>query len=221
MKLGAVAILDALGFKEIWKRENPDVVLGKLRSLRDSFVGDMARTQSAFPAMLGSEGMTRQAAFLSDSLIVGVSVASGGVGALGPIPTAVGGFPDLVRQDHALRDLLLSLSRLLDLAASAAPRLSYRGAIACGEFEFDDVFVLGEAVDEAASVASHADGAFVWLAPSASEVHEELANLNPFSMYFDALAPQYDVPLKTGGYREVKSSKPFCRARAKRKRVAD
>ena len=53
MKLGAVAILDALGFKEIWKREDPDIVLAKLRNLRDTFVGDIARAQRAFPAMAG------------------------------------------------------------------------------------------------------------------------------------------------------------------------
>jgi len=209
MKLGAVAILDALGFKGIWKREQPELVIGKLRRLRDRIVGDIARAQQTFPAMLSAEKVTRQAAFLSDSLVVAVSVEPGGIGALGPIPLAVGGFPDLVRQDHSLRDLLLTLAPLIDVAATAAPCFAYRGVIACGEFEFEDVFVLGEAIDEAAALASTADGAFVWLAPSANEVHGQFAELNPYSRPWDALAPVYDVPMKEGRLVRTRVLNPF------------
>jgi hypothetical protein len=209
MKHGAVAILDALGFKGIWKRERSESILAKLRRLRDVVVEDITRAQQTSPAMLGVEIITRQAAFLSDSLVIGVSVEAGGMGALGPIPPVVTGFPGLLRQDHSLRDLLLTLVRLLDMAATDSPHLAYRGTIACGEFEFDDVFVLGPAIDEAAELASQADGAFVWLTPSALEVQGPLEEFNPYIPYFESLAPKYAVPMKAGTSVNTRALNPL------------
>lgn len=209
MKLGAVAILDALGVKGIWKRESPEAILSKLRALRSVVVGDISKAQQAFPKMVGTESMTRHAAFLSDSLVIGVSVQPGGIGFLGPIPPVTGGFPDLVRQDHSLRDLLFTLTRLLNVAVAEPPRLAYRGTIACGAFEFDDVFVLGPAIDEAAELASRADGAFVWFAPSAMEVHRQFAQFHSYMPFFDTLAPPYAVPMKGGEIIATRSLNPF------------
>ena len=209
MKLGAVAIIDALGFKGIWKREKPELILNKLRRLRDIVVGDLSRAQKKAPAMLGVEQITRQAAFLSDSLVIGVSVEAGGTGLLGPVPPTTGGFPDLIRQDHSLRDLLFTLARLLDAAATEPPQLAYRGTIACGQFEFEDVFVLGPAIDEAAELASQADGAFVWFTPSAMHAHAQFEVLNPHISFFDILAPEYAVPMKNGKTVTARVLNPF------------
>ncbi|MFY9557442.1 MAG: hypothetical protein WAV47_22245 [Blastocatellia bacterium] len=120
MKLGAVAILDALGVKGIWKREKPEAILGKLHALRSDVTGDLSKAQQAFPKMLGTEAITRQAAFLSDSLVVGVSIEPSRAEFLGNGPPVRDGFTDLVRQDHALRDLLFTLARLLNVAAADA-----------------------------------------------------------------------------------------------------
>jgi hypothetical protein len=209
VKLGAVAILDALGVKGIWKREKPEAILGKLHALRSVVTGDLSKAQQAFPKMLGAEAITRQAAFLSDSLVVGVSIEPGRAEFLGNGPPVRDGFTDLVRQEHALRDLLFTLARLLNVAAADAPRLAYRGTVACGEFEFDDVFVLGPAIDEAAECASVADGAFVWLAPSANWALKLFGSLHSYMPFFDALAPPYAVPMKGGGAVSTRALNPF------------
>jgi hypothetical protein len=37
MKTGAVALIDALGFRGIWERHNPDEILNALRNTKDWF----------------------------------------------------------------------------------------------------------------------------------------------------------------------------------------
>ena len=53
------------------------------------------------------------------------------------------------------------------LALQEAPALAYRGCIAFGEFDMEEGFVIGGAVDEAAEHMEKAEGAFIWCAPSA------------------------------------------------------
>jgi hypothetical protein len=61
MKTGAVALIDALGFRGIWGRHKPDEVLTALRNTKDWFEGRIKEQFSSQPLekliwKLGDEG---------------------------------------------------------------------------------------------------------------------------------------------------------------------
>ena len=81
-------------------------------------------------------------------------------------------------------------------AACLDPPLVYRGTVSAGDFLIDEEFLLGPAIDEAASEEKRAEGAFIWLTPSA---------LSAFGKYSAQLGPvpprieyNYRVPMKGG-----------------------
>jgi hypothetical protein len=104
---------------------------------------------------------------------------------------------------------MLTLGTFLARTIATAPPLAYRGCVACGEFDIDDIFVLGPAIDEAAEMASQAEGAFVWLTPRTRDLFEALQipgtgefapHLPSYHAVFNSLAPFHNVPLKKGNH---------------------
>jgi len=196
---GALAMFDALGFKGIWKREgvDPDGVIDKLRRLQKDvneklqadFAGDLQGTLNSNEKILESVAFS----FLSDTIVLGISTKPGFGEDIGPS----------YKHDYYLEEgptiaLLTATSfvaNTLRQATATAPHLAYRGCIAYGQFALDDRFIVGPAVDEAAENMDRAQGAFVWLTPSASDVLSR--GRVPAGLQGTALVP-YSVPMKGG-----------------------
>lgn len=138
MKQGVVAVLDALGFKGIWRRHDPASVLARLK-LAERGEG-----------MFGHQGYDGEIQFLSDTVVMtcGIQAEHSGLDCLLYVSMRVAYFQ----------------STMLDFAG---PHLAYRGAITSGQFLADGNFVIGPAIDEAVEAEKLARGPFVWLTPSA------------------------------------------------------
>jgi len=140
MKEGAVALIDALGFRGIWRRSPPDQVLNKLSGMKGRVEADLAH--------IGSQPeMQFEAAFLSDTIAIALAL------------------PDTVpAKDRAALSVIYVtdiVARILYYAANGPVPLAYRGAVAYGEYEVGPHFLLGEAIDEVAGAHESADGALV------------------------------------------------------------
>lgn len=184
MQSGALAFIDVLGFKGIWKRADPDALLDKLRrTLHDT--RDSVDDWNMLPAGL-DRFVNVQAAFLSDTVAMGVAV------------TRVPEHAHYSAGALALRTLLLHVNELVRSFAVTEPPLAVRGCITIGKFIIDDQFILGPAVDQAAAHEREAEGAFVWLDPAC----RRLVQTEPMLADIDGLARMglcpYSVPLKQG-----------------------
>ncbi len=187
VRTGAVVVLDALGFKGIWKRAGNKAVLRKLTTLRDRAVAHIDRYNKV--------GLvTFHAAFFSDTIIITVEIAA--------IPN------EIVRRTAPVAIAAERASAIIEEALEQAPRLSYRGCIAAGTFEIDGQFIVGEAIDEAAEHYELAEGAFVWLTPSAKALWEEALADEPSDETDDILVP-HSVPLKGGQAYDTYVASPF------------
>lgn len=78
--------------------------------------------------------------------------------------------------------------------ARAEVPIAYRGALAFGDAEIHETFMIGPAVDECAECMEQAEAAVVWFAPSALQVMEADMPLRAPNLTF-----RHPVPLKGGG----------------------
>jgi len=197
MKRGAVALFDALGFRGIWRKHNVDAVLKKLQALREGASQVVAsfqqRVESPFvgtnvkPAL----GVT----LLSDTVVVSATVD--------------GASDDMI---HAWSSLLLAsygASAVIALGGKYAPYLAYRGCVAYGDFEMDQSFIVGPAVDEAANGEAQAEAAVVWFAPSAEAVIQKA--ISTVGAHAETATPWFpwDIPMKGGGVYHTHAVTPF------------
>lgn len=178
MRRGAIALLDALGFKGIWKDGHPwtaDDVVDKLRrAMQEAHAAaeqDKRVRRSSYPAV----GFH----FLSDTVV-----------AVAEAPA------DDCPPSQVVNWLCASVARFTEqmLISTEPPPLAYRGAISFGDFMVDEPFILGRAVDEAAEAERLAEGAFVWLCPSALAVVNEQPGIGTL---------RYHVPMKGGQHFET------------------
>lgn len=137
LKKGVVAVLDALGFKGIWGREDARAVVSRLQSAQ------------SFESNFSLHGFDVQIQFLSDTVVVACGFGQGDP------------WHPLL---YVCMRLGYFLSNML---TREGPCLAYRGAVASGEYLLEDNFIIGPAVDEAAEREKQAQGPFVWLTPSA------------------------------------------------------
>ena len=186
-KQGAVAFLDALGFKGIWRRfRDPAVVLEKMRALEQATreklnnFGDGEESDVA--------GLETRAFVVSDSIFLAAWPPEGSA----PRDTA-------------------SLAAVILMAANAAlaglegeAPLVFRGAVGCGSFDVDPErsFIVGPAVDEVVSAEQLGGAGLVWLAPSALQLIEKTGWGQP------GLHP-YPMPLKGGARLETLAINPM------------
>ena len=140
MKSGVVAMLDALGFKGIWDREDPAAVVAQLHSAQ------------AHEGQFDLHGFDAQFAFLSDTVVIAC-----GFGDRPPIEAL---YYVCFRVGYFLESML----------TCERPRLAYRGAIAAGKYLIDGTVILGEAIDNAAVSEKQAAGPVVWLTESATRL---------------------------------------------------
>jgi class 3 adenylate cyclase len=102
-------------------------------------------------------------------------------------------FIRLHRNETAIRTAAILMSDLLRRGLADDPPFAYRGSITFGDCLIGGNFIVGPAVDTAANLERHAEGAFVWLSPSAR------AAMTPNAPPWYPLVP-YRVPMK-GGHR--------------------
>jgi hypothetical protein len=181
-KVGAIALLDALGVKAIWRhfgsaeildgmarmQEAVDVSLDGIQSVKDQF-----SATGSFPEH------SSRLLFISDSVF------------LATWPKTAGD-PVIDARASVFACALMCKSVIATAAMFATP-WSYRGVITCGGFDVhpEENHVVGPAVDEVATHVRDADGAFVWLTPSSYDVYQQ------GSSSADPLV-WHNVPLKQG-----------------------
>jgi hypothetical protein len=184
---GAVALIDALGFRGIWGRHKPDDVLTELKTMKDWM-------ESRVKAQFSSQPwMQCQVAFLSDTIAISMAL-------------------DESTQDRdALSVLYLCdvISWVLDRMLRASIPLAYRGAIAVGSYEVSPHFLIGQAVDEAAGAHDLAQGALIWLTPVARDHAARWLQSQPDNTHL----VKFDVPLKGGDAFNTYTVSPLEQAR--------
>jgi hypothetical protein len=180
---GAVAIIDALGFRGIWERHLPDDVLGAMKALK-------AKLENRIAAQFTSQPwMQCEIAFLSDTIALSM--------ALDPS----------TKNRMAMSVLYLSdvISWVLEETLRSTIPLAYRGAIALGDYDISPHFLIGKAIDEAAGVHDLADGAFIWLTPQARDEVASWLKDQPHNTHM----VKFDVPLKGGNLFHTYTVSPF------------
>jgi hypothetical protein len=195
MKTGAVVMLDALGFKGIWKR-HPNA-LQKLRAIQN-VADQITEGYSKTLALIRPGTMKAKMTFLSDTIVIEVS----------------GGDPASSRpeyQEIAMASFFASSVNMLGVREP--PPLAYRGVITYGEFEVEGPFVVGPAIDEAAELMNLAEAAITWLAPSAySVIQQVVSRSDAESAGADGVIwLPWDVPVKGGSIYSTFAVQPFPR----------
>jgi hypothetical protein len=196
MQRGAVAVLDALGFKGIYKRAEFTDIMKKLEALQKAFASTANGMSKKLPANKDGGGYRGPASiewklwtrFFSDSIILGCYGQINGpvIGQGFNLPAAV--------EAATIGPLAHSISMLTIGASITEPGLLYRGVIAFGDYALKDTVIIGPAIDEAASLERRADAAIIWFAPSAKDAFDKIGG-GPRPAF---LIKNYPVPLKDG-----------------------
>ncbi len=187
---GAVAVIDALGFRGIWNRVQPTALVARLQAIRNH-VSMWCDEHNA--AVEG--GRTRFIAqVLSDTVVVGAAVANERMQAIDA---------DAVKYTliHFASD---EVGELVRAALEEEPYLAFRGCLAVGELWLspnekvgETVVALGPAIDEAVQWHEEADAAVVWLTPTASSIAECRPKAAP--QLWSSTWFEWEVPLRHGG----------------------
>jgi hypothetical protein len=203
MQRGALLMMDALGFRDVWQTHDAEQVLAKMQGLKDrmeqryreqALAHQEACAKPPDPsgslAGLGARlvGPPPELAFLSDTV-----VAAAFEGRHGTLLSA-------------LSAVTFAASTIVDEALRHAPTFLYRGCITVGEFAVRQPFIIGKAVTRAALLHEEAQGAFIWWDALANEVVGPLRE--------DELAittSVWDVPMKDGARFRTRVVMPFDR----------
>lgn len=214
MKEGAFALLDCLGFKGIWRSNEPDLgakLWTEHRLIKRLKIADELRQKIEHLGAVQysrTQSVRPEIRMLSDTIALSVQYES---------------------EDPPVDDK--DRGYLLFLAASMVtivqthfivdePSLPLRGCISYGEHTVINNFLLGPAVDEAATYHELAEGAFVWLLPSASIQYE--AWMATTAGMVDDLLLSHDLPLKGGAKLRCLVVNPLCYDSAEeRRRIID
>jgi hypothetical protein len=145
-KTGAVAMLDALGYKGIWNRCDWRQLIAALVAIKNDALedGDSLAAGLKIPFDLDVR-------FFSDTIFIAASIPE-------PIIDLASDESNLIRSEFAL-EMVSSMCQLSVSRAMLVP-LAYRGCITVGEFEIEENFVIGPAIDAVAEGERKAEGAF-------------------------------------------------------------
>ena len=186
MRTGAVAMLDALGFRGIWSRCDWKHLISALLSIKQAALADGESLSNGLKIPFDLDMR-----FFSDTIFIAASVPE-------PIIDLSRAESTAILSEFALA-AVSSMAQLSVFRALAIP-VAYRGCITVGEFEVAENFVIGPAVDAVAQWERDADGAFVWFLPealhcfdSALQIHKEHGGV---VSNISQLTTVYDVPLK-------------------------
>jgi hypothetical protein len=161
MQEGAFALIDCLGFKGIWRRTDPTLLLRKLSNI-EQVVSDRVLKQEAFKFL--SFGTVRpHVRLLSDTVAISLHYEA-----------KDDQEPEGWQKNFLVGSICYSVIEVLSLFLQGDPPLVLRGCISYGEHLSEGNFMVGPAVDEAAEHMNIAEGAFIWLLPSAAERYRAL-----------------------------------------------
>ncbi|HEV7474602.1 MAG TPA: hypothetical protein VGN90_11170 [Pyrinomonadaceae bacterium] len=157
MHEGAFALIDCLGFKGIWKRTDPFLLVQKLSKIEQTVYAQIHK--DAFNHFsFGPIKISVQ--LLSDTVAISLQYQ--------PKSNET---PESWQKNYLVMVICLSVIQVLDLFLEGDPPLVMRGCISYGEHLSEGNFIAGPAVDEAAEHMNVAEGAFVWLLPSAEDMY--------------------------------------------------
>lgn len=201
MRRGAVAVIDALGFRGIWRQINPAKMLERLHDLRRK-TEDVRRDfndryQEQHRVLTGPVEPELNVMSLSDTIVVSANVK---------------GVSDAIKSDvMSLNLATFATSAIITLAAQESPVLVYRGCVAVGEFEVEPPFMIGPAVDEAAAGESLAEAAVVWCSPSAEQAVRKASQIVGEETAKPIGCLRWNVPMKGGGQYQTYAVIPYFR----------
>jgi len=160
MKSGAFAFLDCLGFKGIWQRVDPRLVLKKLTGIQGHYLLESAKDSASF-SLIRCGLIRTKVLCLSDSIAISLT------------------FDEEIHREKGLGDFHLIgaistiVSTIIDSYLRTKPHLILRGCITFGEHAIEENFMIGPAVDDAVENERKADGAFIWFTRVAEELRTQ------------------------------------------------
>jgi hypothetical protein len=142
---GAVAFLDCLGFKGIWRTQDPEAVLANLCNAERALAQDLR----SFEIL---QRVNVRYAFISDTIVIGASLQNA------------------ERMTDTQRGALVLAAAMgaentVKFLIRGEPPLTVRGCVTSGKFLIEGSHIIGPAIDEAATMHEAANGAFVWMLP--------------------------------------------------------
>lgn len=153
---GAVALIDVLGFKSACRKFGFEKIFHRMKIANEE-ADEFLKVYSGSaidPASEIPRGFHVQ--FFSDTVAVSFSCGTSGDSPYKP-----------------LLFVMLYTQKILASFLSGEPALAFRGCIGCGEMNLEPPIYLGEPYFEVADCHEYAQGAFVWLTPSAFQTYEE------------------------------------------------
>lgn len=183
MKYGAVALIDALGFKSIHERMNPDQLLERMEDVFFEVKKIVGGTADVRPQIIHNDIM-----MVSDSVFLSSWYEN-----------------KPVNQDHCLvlvDSVALMACTFYAHSLTKEIPLAYRGCICVGEFTKSDKYPIfaGPAVSSTAILERAAEGPFIWFGESVLEEMREAEEPGEFTRHS---LVEYAVPLKAGGEIET------------------
>jgi hypothetical protein len=167
---GAIAFLDALGWKGMWRRRGVDAraMISALRALRDvaaplaERIDNALRKLNDVPPGLRAlfPGAHVRALALSDTVVVAASFDH-------RKNAADNEFLREAASPMLQRAVMDVVQRVYQSAALGPVPLAFRGAVAVGELLVEESFLVGPAVDRCAELMSLPEAACVFLDPAA------------------------------------------------------
>lgn len=206
MQEGAFALIDCLGFKGIWNRDNPQLIIDKLLKIEEIVTEQLNSTEDLYSAfeyavLIDKSSMKPFVGFLSDTVVISLEYVENSEETEPKIQKA-----------HLIDVLCIILTKVIDLFVEDQPHLTMRGCITYGKYLCEKNFIVGPAVDFAAEYMDIAEGAFVWLHKSAESVYEpfyleqkSLAEGKEKAIagyFFNHQVFQYEMPIKNAGFLE-------------------
>jgi hypothetical protein len=161
MQEGAFVLIDCLGFKGIWKRTDPDLLLRKFSKLGPSIQERLGHLEILF-SINGTDQLRIHNRLLSDTVAISFQ-----------FETREGA--EYSDNDRGLLVFCACLITPLVMHwfLEEEPPLVFRGCITYGKHFIENNFIAGPAIDEAAEYMNLAEGAFVWLHPSAAALYRK------------------------------------------------
>jgi hypothetical protein len=161
MQEGAFVLIDCLGFKGIWKRTDPDLLLQKFSRLGPSIQERLGNLEILF-SFSGTDQLRIHNRLLSDTVAISFQFET----------------QEGAEYSDTDRGLLVFCACLITPLVmhwflEEEPPLVFRGCITYGKHFIENNFIAGPAIDEAAEYMNLAEGAFVWLHPNAATLYRK------------------------------------------------
>ena len=151
MRDGAFVLVDCLGFRGIWKRA-PRRLIQKLNEIRHTVEEGL---QDSEITEMNPEDIELTIRLLSDTVAMSFQPKKD--------------FKNVEMVGWAVERAVIVVPDIIRLFLEGEPILTLRGCVSYGKHICTGNFLVGPAVDDAAENMNDAQGAFIWLLPSAAE----------------------------------------------------